>query len=180
MKAQLSESRMLERVIFKAPELTDDIKETFPSLEPMEQAILAMEQDANNFEYTVFCTPYVRKREDGNWFVDIYFVYNEDALETYRRNRYKRRVITRRIIIAPGYMLSEEVEYLIECLDMDRFIMFIRFNERVTGSFVKGLSMIAPELHIENYDSPVDAFKLAYSSRYKSSLREFLLFFLIY
>ena len=93
---------------------------------------------------------------------------------------YKRRVITRRIIIAPGYMLSEEVEYLIECLDMDRFIMFIRFNERLTGSFVKGLSMIAPELHIENYDSPVDAFKLAYSSRYKSSLREFLLFFLIY
>ncbi len=167
MNPHLSENRLFERMIYSAPELTDEIKMTFLELDSMEQAILQMEQDANYHRHSIFCTPYVRTRDDSMWFVDI---YDEDSFETYNCI-YKTKALTRRIIIAPDYMLTEEDEYIIDCLDKADFV---RFNERVAESFEEELSVVAPELHIKKYDSIVDVFRHAYYSSYKSGLRELL------
>lgn len=157
--SKLSETRMLERTFYPMLELTDKVKNTFPKLSPVEQEILAIEQKAPDYDNDeiIFCTPYVRTNTDGTWFVDLYFAYLDWE---------------KRIIIAPGYGMTEEDEIFFASLfDRDQYIVY---NGRIAGSFQKEIMMVAPELHLNAGESHMATFKHIYYCSYPSGIRELL------
>lgn len=157
--SKLSETRMLERTFYPMLELTDKVKNTFPKLSPVEQEILAIEQKAPDYDNDeiIFCTPYVRTNTDGTWFADLYFAYLDWE---------------KRIIIAPGYGMTEEDEIFFASLfDRDQYIVY---NGRIAGSFQKEIMMVAPELHLNAGESLMATFKHIYYCSYPSGIRELL------
>lgn len=172
MEYGLSSDRLLERMLYKGIVLTETIKNNaFPSLSPMEKAVLEMESAAQNYKYAIFCTPYIRTKDDGTWFADIYLSYDENNLEPFGKKGKIESVVMRRLIIAPGYMMTEEDEYILTCL---HGAVWIDYNERVTGNFVNELDKVAPELHMKKYAFLVEAFYHAYYASFKSGIREIL------
>lgn len=172
MKYGLSSARSLERMLYKGIILTEDIKNNgFPPLSPMEKAILEIESAAQNYKYEIFYTPYVRTKDDGTWFIDIYLTYDESNLEPFGKKNLTENIVMKRLIIATGYMMTEEDEYVLTCLHS---AIWLNYNERVTGDFVKELDEVAPELHMKRYESLVEAFDHAYYASFKSGIREIL------
>lgn len=168
-KHYLPANRIMERMKFPLDEL--DV-ESFPPLEPAEQELLDIEHSClADYSFVCFCSPYVREKEDGSWFVDLYFSFDKTQYDFLLPEEFSEdNIIAKRLIIAPGMRMTEKDEAFME--NVIRNSVFLEFNERLASFFFDDIQKVAPELHLIEYFNMGWSIRHVYYASHRSGLRE--------
>lgn len=170
--------RKLERFVYRAPEIK---KEDFPILPGYEQDLMRLEAEISRSiwmekGYRGIGFVYVRewknnaqeKEGKASWFIDIYF------RRYTKSNTWMQEQESQRIIIAPGYQMSEKDEELL--FDLTE-VKYARWDPRTCHDFIEEISKAAPELNINSHThSELDSNTLlhAYFASFRSGIRELM------
>lgn len=170
-QTELNAFRLTERAIINVLDITDEKKNTYPKLDPLDEGILSMQEELIRNTKDILCTPHVRTKEDGSWFVDLYFSYQKN-MKAGEDTPYEDDICTERLIIAPGYRMAEKDEIFLE--NIYRKKSHVIYSESAASFFENDINDVAPELHLQHYEDFLDAIKHVYYASHKSGVLELL------
>lgn len=109
-----------------------------------------------------YCRAYVRTAENGEWFVDVYFI--ENFKKAYMRTEH-------RFVIKSGFLMSQEDEYA-----------FLKYLHRVdifygidmADDFIEKIKKVAPEFNITGFTYFPIVLEHTYFAAARSGIRELL------
>lgn len=170
-QSELNAFRLTERAIIHVLDITDEVKNTYPKLDRIDEGILFFQEELIRNTKDILCTPHVRTKENGSWFVDLYFSYQKN-LEAREDTLSEGDIFTERLIIAPGYRMQEKDEVFFEKIYKKK--SHVIYNESVASFFENDINGVAPELHLQHYEDFLDAIKHVYYASHKSGVLELL------
>lgn len=167
----LNDVRSIEKMFFPNPKININ---DYPALDQIDKEYLEEEILKFNFSYWILCIPFLRfmdEEDNYSWYLDVYLSYACDSLDDNFPKKNRGYIKTERLVISPGYELTEQQEKLLYNIQNLECVMF---NEFTLDSIVKKINELSPELHLESYIALGDALCHVYFASMRCGVRELL------